>query len=296
MADDLGDDWWENTEIVSKEKNDQGSVKATKSKKIKRKVSIDKNDGDTKIRKRKRKLINEQNCELEKEAKKKKSNNNIVPVAKKKQKKKKLTTQENTLAPNVESLWAYFEKELGKTLSCIELEDIKPDHDSWVIGEDSPKVIDENFQLSSYLKTIVPNWEKVCKKVQHKPGSPVMLIITSGGQRAADLLRKASDFRGENCKSMKLFAKHFKINEQADFLNKNVIHLGVGTPNRVAKLIELGNLSIKHLSYIVIDWTWKDDKKRSIWNMHGVKDDFLELFQKYILPKCKSSKAYVGLF
>ena len=32
----------------------------------------------------------------------------------------------------------------------------------------------------------------------------------------------------------------FKVNEQIEKLSKNVVHLGIGTPNRILKLIESG--------------------------------------------------------
>lgn len=39
---------------------------------------------------------------------------------------------------------------------------------------------------------------------------------------------------------MKLFAKHFKISEQADYLSHNVVRTAVGTPHRMSQLVAQG--------------------------------------------------------
>lgn len=42
------------------------------------------------------------------------------------------------------------------------------------------------------------------------------------------------------CRIAKLFAKHFKIEEQEAFLRKEQARIVVGTPNRLEKLIDTG--------------------------------------------------------
>lgn len=49
---------------------------------------------------------------------------------------------------------------------------------------------------------------------------------------------------GLKCKIAKLFAKHFKVQDQIDLLSKQYFPVAVGTPNRLAKLVELGALSL----------------------------------------------------
>ena len=53
---------------------------------------------------------------------------------------------------------------------------------------------------------------------------------------------------------------------------------------------------MKHLKYVVLDWSWRDVKNRSIYTMPDVKDDFIKLFQNYFLIRCKKSKMKVGCF
>ena len=55
---------------------------------------------------------------------------------------------------------------------------------------------------------------------------------------------------GLKCKIAKLFAKHFKVQDQIDLLSKQYFPVAVGTPNRLAKLVELGALSLSRVKVI----------------------------------------------
>jgi superfamily II DNA/RNA helicase len=50
----------------------------------------------------------------------------------------------------------------------------------------------------------------------------------------------------------KLFAKHLKVDEQAAILEGDV-RIGVGTPNRVLKLFDVGAVSSSNLHHVIID-------------------------------------------
>lgn len=52
---------------------------------------------------------------------------------------------------------------------------------------------------------------------------------------------------GLKCKIAKLFAKHFKVQDQVDLLSKQYFPVAVGTPNRLSKLVELGALSLSRV-------------------------------------------------
>lgn len=47
-----------------------------------------------------------------------------------------------------------------------------------------------------------------------------------------------------------MFAKHFKVQDQIDLLSKQYFPVAVGTPNRLAKLVELGALSLSRVKVI----------------------------------------------
>ena len=51
----------------------------------------------------------------------------------------------------------------------------------------------------------------------------------------------------------KLFAKHFKIEEQQAALKAQGSFAAVGTPNRLLKLADLGDLHLHRLKLLMID-------------------------------------------
>ena len=55
------------------------------------------------------------------------------------------------------------------------------------------------------------------------------------------------------CKVGKLFAKHFKVEEQRADLATRRLAAAVGTPNRLAKLADLGALRLDRLRLIAVD-------------------------------------------
>lgn len=92
-------------------------------------------------------------------------------------------------------------------------------------------------------------------------GAPHTIVVAAAGLRAADLVRVAKKFqKKENCiaklvgcykKSCDVgggvfanghaqFAKHFKVAEQVDFLQKNRTGIAVGTPTRLIDLLDNG--------------------------------------------------------
>jgi len=121
-------------------------------------------------------------------------------------------------------------------------------------------------------------------------GCPVMLIVTASAKRSVDVLRAVQDWKTPQCKTAKLFAKHFKLEDQQAFLEKSIIHLGVGTPNRILRLKSEGFLKFKRLKYVMIDWRFEDAKKRTLVDIPEVKRDFIELLHKEILVRLKQRK------
>ncbi|KAK0628699.1 U3-containing 90S pre-ribosomal complex subunit-domain containing protein [Bombardia bombarda] len=100
-----------------------------------------------------------------------------------------------------------------------------------------------------------------------KPGSPHTIIVAGAGLRAADVVRAVRKFQKKGSLVSKLFAKHFKLEEQVAFLKKNRTGIAVGTPQRLIDLIENGALSLESLKRVVIDASHIDQKKRGIVDM-----------------------------
>lgn len=71
------------------------------------------------------------------------------------------------------------------------------------------------------------------------PGKPRVILLCLSGIRCADVVREVRSVKGDSHVA-KLFAKHMKAHEQAEFLAKNKVSIAVGTPARVGKLLADG--------------------------------------------------------
>ncbi|KAF7657251.1 hypothetical protein LDENG_00029490 [Lucifuga dentata] len=172
--------------------------------------------------------------------------------------------------------------------SVIELEEHKLQDSCFLSSNDL------THSLSSYLKHICPKWAKVQKHHTDK-SSVVVLIVCSSALRSIELIKLLTTFKGE-AKTIKLFAKHIKVEEQIKLLQKGITHIGVGTPGRICALVEKEGLHLEALRYLVLDWNWRDQKLRRMMDIPEVKVDFMKLLDVGILNKCKEGKVKISLF
>jgi len=191
MADDLVDDYWIQEDVVDdtpEPSNDDASSEQIEKKKKKKKkdkqkqVLGDKVDdidtGEVIDYEKAVKAVNIEHegiIESEKDKKKKKRKRKsenvtgtevVTPVSKKKKKKKAKHIEE--YEPTLEGMWKFFQGEFQKTLSDIEIQDIKPENSDWCLTESEPVTRDniQNFPL--YLKDIAPSWEESCSTLSRK--------------------------------------------------------------------------------------------------------------------------------
>ena len=310
MGDDLLDDYWveeivaDDDNVESKQTTNEKPSKQKKKKDKKKKVTSENvepsDDGKTNIpddgemgeKKPKKKKLKRKTVDAT-------TATEVMEPASKKKKKKKPGKGNTEYEPTVEAMWTFFQAELKKSLSDIEVDDIKPKNDEWCLTEIEPATTRTDVSnLSPYLKKLIPTWEQDCGVLTKSgtKGSPVMLIITSSAVRAVDMLRHTAPFKGESCKTAKLFAKHFKLEEQSKSLGEKLSHLAVGTPHRVIALIENGSLKLDRLKYVVVDWSWRDVKMRGLTNMPMVKESFVELFHHHLFARCCDGNLSVALF
>ncbi|XP_058956559.2 protein CMSS1-like [Pocillopora verrucosa] len=275
MADALGDEWWlsekdvEDTEIETERKNKrrkgedvEGHSENNSSKQIK--LS---DDGPN-----------------ESKAKKRRKKSKIESIS---------TKLQGSEAPNV--LWSTFCDSTAGSLTTLELEDVSID-DSCCLVDDSIHNGSLN-ELLSYLNNVVPQWTRDVDKLNNKGdhGSPLLLFVSSAATRVVELNRAATEFKGK-CKTVKLFAKHMKVSEQERFLESQVVHFGIGTPSRILKLIQNDSLKTKRLKYVILDWTWRDQKLRRMIDIPEVRGELISLLKDFIFPLAKASKLKIGLF
>ncbi|XP_029206946.2 uncharacterized protein C3orf26 homolog [Acropora millepora] len=269
MADTLDDEWW-----LEENDSENEIEKETKGEKRKRTESgASKSDKKTDI-----------------------SGTN---KGKKKTKRKKpkiesiTTTLDGSQVTDV--LWSTFCDCTADTLSTIELEDLVIDETCCLTDDTIHTGASED--ISKYLSKVVPDWSQSVARLKKKShrGSPILLLVSCAATRIVELNRSAVEFKG-CCKTVKLFAKHIKVSEQELTLESQVVHFGIGTPSRILKLLQNGSLKTSRLKYVILDWTWRDQKLRRMIDIPEVRGELINLLKEYIFPLAKASKLKIGLF
>ncbi|XP_020013183.2 collagen alpha-1(VIII) chain isoform X4 [Castor canadensis] len=279
MADDLGDEWWENQPA--------GAASSPE-------ASDGERGGDIE-------MIQHEKAPSPAPSKKTKQPKEcflIQPKEKKedatksrKRKKKKITdilAKSEPRPGTPEDLQKLIKDYYSNNRSVIELEELNLPDSCFL------KANDLTHSLSSYLKEICPKWVKLRKNHNEKK-SVLMLIICSSAIRTLELIRSMTAFKGDS-KVMKLFAKHIKVQEQVKLLEKHVVYLGVGTPGRIKELIKQGGLNLNPLKFLVFDWNWRDQKLRRMMDIPEIRKELFELLEMGVLSLCKSGSLKLGLF
>ncbi|XP_077150252.1 protein CMSS1 isoform X2 [Ranitomeya variabilis] len=283
MADDLGNDWWEEvTGDASGEEQEEEDVKER-----------EESDEEPKSKKTKKATPSTKKKQVKECVLRKPEEENVEKTEKKlrKRKKKTITDVLATSAPKPgtpEDLQHVIEQFYKKTRSVIEMEEFKLSDHSFA------KENDLTHTLSSYLREICPKWSKLSKNHKEKK-SVLLLVVCSSALRTLELIKLTNAFKGDT-KIMKLFAKHLKIKDQIKWLESNVIHLGVGTPERIKALIEQDGLSLQSLKYLVLDWNWRDKKQRRMVDIPEVKKSMVELLESGLIAACRDGSVKIGLF
>ncbi|XP_043927309.1 protein CMSS1 isoform X2 [Protopterus annectens] len=155
-------------------------------------------------------------------------------------------------------------------------------------------VNDLTHTLASYLKESCPKWAKLCKNHSER-NSLLMLIVCGSAHRVLELIRLLTSFKG-NCRILKLFAKHIKVEEQVKWLRNGINHLGIGTPGRIKTLIEQDAISLDSLKYVIFDWNWRDQKLRRMMDIPEIQQDTITLLESGIIAACRAGSLKLGLF
>ncbi|XP_041278370.1 protein CMSS1 isoform X5 [Onychostruthus taczanowskii] len=176
----------------------------------------------------------------------------------------------------------------GENRSVIEIEELKLSDSSFLPANDL------THSFSSYLKEICPKWAKLRRSHKEKK-SVVMLVLCSSALRSLELIKSMTAFKGD-CRVIKLFAKHIKIKEQMNMLEKGMFHIGVGTPGRVKALVEQDALCLNSTKYLILDWNWRDQKLRRMMDIPEIKKETIDLLEKSIIKLCRDGSVKLGLF
>lgn len=279
MADDLGDDWWEDRPV--------GAASSPE-------ASGDEGGGDTEMKRQKtapvpapsKKTKQPKECFLIQPKETKEESTKT-----RKWRKKKITdilAKSEPKPGTPEDLQKLIKDYYSSNRSVIELEELNLPDSCFL------KANDLTHSLSSYLKEICPKWVKLRKNHTEKK-SVLMLILCSSAVRALELIRSMTAFKGDS-KVMKLFAKHIKVQEQVKLLEKRAVHLGVGTPGRIKELVKQGGLNLNPLKFLVFDWNWRDQKLKRMMDIPEIRKEVFELLEMGVLSLCKSESLKLGLF
>lgn len=142
------------------------------------------------------------------------------------------------------------------------------------------KVYSDGNHLVRFFQGLDADWKALFANQGREPkGSPAMLVVTSSAVRAVEVIRDLSQIN-KACKISKLFSKHFKLNEQAEYLSEHSVCVGVGTPSRLSKLVEMGALNMTGLRYLTLDMT-KDAKQNTIVDIKETNKDLWQFFMKH---------------
>ncbi|KAJ5930658.1 Protein CMS1 [Penicillium verhagenii] len=188
-------------------------------------------------------------------------------------------------------------QKLDKELSAVELTDLYV-ADSTFLDTSAYTETRSLEKLPEFLKTFSPKGSDLSKSSEKK-GTPHTLVITGAALRAADIVRALRPFQTKESIVGKLFAKHIKLDEAKQFLQRAQMGIGIGTPTRVSDLLESGDLKLNELQRIVIDGSHIDQKQRGIFDMKDTHFPLLKLLTRPELRErytAKKNKTQILIF
>ncbi|KAJ1937578.1 hypothetical protein FBU59_004708 [Linderina macrospora] len=116
-------------------------------------------------------------------------------------------------------------------------------------------------------------------------GAPQVLVLCSSALRVLEVVGKLRPLTKRRV--LKLFSRHVKLAEHKEILAKDPVDIAAGTPNRVRKLLEDGDLKLNRLRLVVID-CWQDDKMRVVIDMDDTRADLFAIWRDLLLPASKN--------
>ncbi|CAN6462341.1 unnamed protein product [Victoria cruziana] len=203
------------------------------------------------------------------------------------EKKKRSISHAQTISLDVspsqqlQNFFARLGSSVGVTLSTLEMEEIS---DSSVV--ELPKSLGRDVaNFNRHIKAVFgDSWkETLCQSqlVEGKvdAGSPAVLIVCASALRSLELLKGLRTLTRE-CRAVKLFSKHMKVEEQVSLL-KSRVNVASGTPSRIKRLIDMDALVLSRLSVIVLDMHL-DAKGYSLLTLPQVSLEFWDLYKSHL--------------
>jgi hypothetical protein len=120
--------------------------------------------------------------------------------------------------------------------------------------------------------------------------APFIIILCQSAVRCIEVQREL-DLHVDLLKQrqmlwMHAFAKHKKLDEQIEYIKKQrkqSTHLVYATPKRFEQLLDAECFDLKHLKYVLVDYTHRDVKLKRLFDLHEIRVDFMNLCFKHLL-------------
>ncbi|KAL8799379.1 MAG: hypothetical protein Q9200_007554 [Gallowayella weberi] len=157
-------------------------------------------------------------------------------------------------------------RNFGHDLSLVELEDLH-------VPESA--ILDTSEWDQERLAQSLPDF--LVHFAQHDGKSPDLSLAPDmpgkeDAQRQRSSVQKA--YRS------KLFAKHIKLKDATAFVQKTRINIGIGTPSRMIDLLTEQALNFHNLDRVIVDGSFIDQKKRSIFDMKETQRPLIQLLNR----------------
>jgi hypothetical protein len=120
-----------------------------------------------------------------------------------------------------------------------------------------------------------------------KGAGPIILYISASTENALEAVHifqqefNNTELLLRHSPIAKLWSRHMDIQEQIEFLTNESIIFATGTPNRILKLTEQGNLSLAQLKFVLFDAV-PDTKTFHLCSMPQISLDWFLFWRKYL--------------
>jgi hypothetical protein len=141
----------------------------------------------------------------------------------------------------------------------------------------------------------IPTYSKLLDKIYLS--SPKPLIVKSHTkikvlvvcQSALRVLEIVKDLKTTpNLKVAKLFARHIKVPEQLLQLKNDTYHVGVGTPNRLLKILnDKDAIKKDKIEFVIIDGSHRDQKTMAMVDLDEIRSDLKLLNNLFVGTNAK---------
>ncbi|KAJ3071456.1 cms1 ribosomal small subunit [Podochytrium sp. JEL0797] len=103
----------------------------------------------------------------------------------------------------------------------------------------------------------------------------IVLIVTPSAERAIAIIPVLKPIG----KIGKVFARHMKLEEQIKAQETHKYTVSVGAASRIVKLVNAGAIAADKVGFVIMDATYADKKKRTLFDIPELKTDLVELLK-----------------